>query len=142
MNLVIQIGRLTGVPELRYTNTQKPVARFNIAVDREGTGDNQPKVDYFSVIVWNNLAESCSTYLVKGQKVCVRGRIQNRKYQVNGEDKQITEIIAERVEFLEKPRGSETTPEKPKQTGKGSGAATPDQWPYGNTMEDNDDLPF
>ena len=105
MNLAILIGRLTRDPELRYIpSTGKPVATFNIAVDRTFTGkDGQKQTDFFNIVVWGKIAENCANYLAKGRLVGIKGQIQNRTYDdMDGAKRYITEVIADQVQFLEK----------------------------------------
>ena len=104
MNVVIMIGRLTKAPELRYVpSTGKAVANFTIAVDRAyTTKDGERQADFFNVQVWGKQAENCANYLDKGRLVAVKGSMQNRSYEnKNGENRYITELIAENVQFLE-----------------------------------------
>ncbi len=103
MNNVILIGRLTKDPELRYIPaTGRAVTSFTIAVDREFRGSNgERQADFFNVVVWGKQAENVANHLEKGRQVAVDGRIENRSYENDkGEKKYITEIIANKVEFL------------------------------------------
>lgn len=103
MNKVILIGRLTRDPELRYTGSNTPVATFSLAVNRSFTNQNgEREADFINCVVWRKLAETVKNYLFQGSQVAVEGRIQTRKYQNDkGENKYITEILAENVEFLD-----------------------------------------
>lgn len=109
MNLAVQIGRLTKEPELRYTTTGVAVTQFTIAVDRDYTSENgERECDFIPIITWRALAESCANYLVKGQRVAVQGKINTRNYENNeGKRVYVTEVIADNVQFLEKPRDAE-----------------------------------
>ncbi|WP_373731447.1 single-stranded DNA-binding protein [Bacteroides heparinolyticus] len=103
MNNVILIGRLTKDPELRYIQaTGRAVTSFSIAVDREFRGSNgERQADFFNVVVWGKMAENVANYLEKGRQVAVDGRIENRSYENDkGEKRYVTEIIANKVEFL------------------------------------------
>ena len=102
MNKAILIGRLTRNPELRYTGNNTPVATFSLAVNRSFTNQNgEREADFINCIVWRKLAETVKKYLSQGSQVAVEGRIQTRKYQNDkGENKYITEILVENVEFL------------------------------------------
>ena len=52
MNRVMLIGRLTAKPELRYTGSNVPFARFSLAVNRAFTGANgQRETDFIIVII-------------------------------------------------------------------------------------------
>jgi len=108
MNSVFLIGRLTKDPELRFiADSGKGVAKFTLAVDREFS--KEKVADFFIVIVWGKQAESVATYLTKGSLVGIRGRVQNRNYEnKEGNKVFITEIIAERVEFLSFNKKDET----------------------------------
>lgn len=103
MNKVFLTGRLTKDVELRYTTNNTPVAQFSLAVNRDYTNQNgEREADFINIVVWKKSAENCSKYLNKGSKIAVDGKIQTRKYQnQDGNNRYITEVIAERVEFLD-----------------------------------------
>lgn len=106
LNKIIIIGRLTRDVELRFTQTGKAVANFTVAVDRPFKNANGEKeADFIPVVVWGKLAENCSNYIGKGRLVAVDGRLQTRSYDGNdGQRKYITEIVADTVQFLDKPK--------------------------------------
>lgn len=98
MNKVIIIGNLTRDPELTQTPSGKSVCNLSVAVNREFA---EGETDYFNVKVRNKQAETCDEWLVKGRKVGVVGRLQNRSYEdKDGVKRTVTEVIAESVEFL------------------------------------------
>lgn len=103
MNKAFLIGRLTRDPELRQTGSNIPVANFSIAVNRTFTNaSGEREADFINVIVWRKAAENVKNYLNKGSLVGIDGRIQTRTYQTNnGETRYVTEVVAERVQFLE-----------------------------------------
>lgn len=102
MNKVYLIGNLTRDPELSETNSGVPVCRFSIAVNRSySSSDGERLTDFFNITVWRNSAENCGKYLKKGSKVAVVGSLQNRTYDdKEGIKRQVTDIIANEVEFL------------------------------------------
>jgi len=100
MNKAFLIGRLTEAPALRQTPQGVSVATLRMAVNRRF---NREMTDYFTVIVWRQLAETCAKYLVKGQQVAVCGEIQTRSYEKDGQKRYVTEIAADDIEFLAKP---------------------------------------
>ncbi|MBO8161306.1 MAG: single-stranded DNA-binding protein [Thermosipho sp. (in: Bacteria)] len=109
MNLVMLIGRLTKDPDLRYTTNGKAVCSFNIAVDREYKNSNGEKeTDFFKIVVWGKAAENCGNYLSKGRLVAVKGSIHNRVYKKDDQKRYTTEILAERVQFLEYAKKDDT----------------------------------
>lgn len=101
MNNVTLIGRTTREVELRYTPSQTAVARFSIAISRP-TKDGEKKADFPNIIVFGKQAENCEKYLAKGRLVGIQGRLQTGSYEKNdGSKVYTTDVIAERVEFLE-----------------------------------------
>lgn len=104
---VTLVGRLCADPELRHTKSGKPVTTIRLAVnppDGEAT--------FHSVVVWNRSAEVICEYLRKGRRVEVAGRTQQRSYKAaDGTDREVTEVIAFRVNFLSG-QGSDPTPEE------------------------------
>lgn len=103
LNKVFIAGNLTRDPELRHTTNGTPVASFSLAVNRKYKAGEEWKteVSYFNVIVWNKLGENCCKYLTKGKAALVEGRLQNRSYETQeGQKRNITEVIAENVQFL------------------------------------------
>jgi single-strand DNA-binding protein len=81
-NKRVLVGNLTADPELRTTGTGTPFTIFRIAVTRAySTGGQTPDdTQYFRAILWGKTAEAAHTYLVKGNRVLVEGRLENRKY--------------------------------------------------------------
>ena len=103
MNLTIMTGRLTRDAEIRTTTSGTNVAQFSVAVDRPVAKDKEKQTDFFNVVAWNKLAETCGAYLKKGMKVLVEGRFQNRNYpDKDGKTVYVTELYADRIEFLDK----------------------------------------
>ena len=113
MNKVILIGNLTKDPELTETPSGVAVCRFSIAVSREyANADGNRETDFFNITVWRGRAENCGKYLKKGNKVAIFGSLQNRSYEdKDGIKRNVTEVIANEVEFLT-PKSSEATDEE------------------------------
>lgn len=103
MNKIILLGRLVRDPEVRVTPTERTVCTFTLAVDRPFTAKNgQHEADFINIVTWNKTAELCGNSLLKGQRALVEGRLQIRSYDgKDGQKHWITEVIAERVEFIE-----------------------------------------
>ena len=104
MNKTIWLGRLTKAPEVRYTNNNKVVAQFDIAVNRDfKNAQGEYEADFFHVVMWGKLAELAGNSLDKGHRVLVEGRLQNRSYEAkDGTKRYITELIADKMEFIER----------------------------------------
>ena len=111
MNKVVEIGRLTKDPELRYTQSNTPVCGFTIAVDRFVKAGEEKQADFFPVVAWNKCAEFCSKYFAKGRKVVIFGRLQNRNWEDDkGVKHYVTEIVAEEVDFADSKKDDGATP--------------------------------
>lgn len=107
MNRVILTGRLTRDVELRYTAQGMAVANFTLAVDRVKK-DDERKADFPRVTVFGKTAENVERYLSKGSLVGIEGSITTGQYtDKNGSVIYTTDVIADRVEFLEKRRTDE-----------------------------------
>ncbi|NPV53418.1 MAG: single-stranded DNA-binding protein [Firmicutes bacterium] len=140
MNRVVLVGRLARDPELRYTQSGIPVANFTIAVNRPFTNQQgEREADFIDVVVWRAQAENCANYLTKGSLAGVDGRLQVRSYETpEGQKRRVTEVIADRVEFLGRPREGAAGPSP----GPGfTPAESPDENEAAMPPEDNE-VPF
>lgn len=105
MNDVKLLGRLTEDPELRYTQSGKPVTTFSLAVDRRTKNKEEKAADFFVIVCWNNLAEFATRYLGKGRQIVVGGRLQNRKWKDKYDQNRIsTEVVADNIYFADSAR--------------------------------------
>ena len=101
MNKVFLIGNLTRDPELRTTSNGIAVCTFTLAVSRRFKSANGAnETDFLNVVVWRAQADSCAKYLKKGSKAAVSGSIQTRSYEVEGQKRYATDIVADEVQFL------------------------------------------
>lgn len=101
VNSVVLIGRLTDKPEVSYTQSQKAICRFTLAVDRQ-TKSEEAQADFIRIIVWDRQGENAGRYLHKGSKCAVLGRIQTGSYKDReGKTVYTTDVVASRVEFLD-----------------------------------------
>jgi len=121
-NKVILIGNLTKDPELRYTPQGTPVSSFRLAVNyRYKQGDDmKQETTFIDIVVFGKQAESCSQYLNKGSSALVEGRLQERRWESEGQQKSKFEVVAQSVKFLSPKKGvSQDT------AGAGEGELTP-----------------
>lgn len=108
MNSVILIGRVAQDIEVRYTAGQMAVATFTVAVDRP-VKDKEKQADFPRVTVFGKLAENCERYTRKGLRIGIQGRLQTGSYKnKDGYTVYTTDVIAERIEFLEWPAENES----------------------------------
>lgn len=110
LNRVILIGRLATDPELRYTQSGVAVTNFRLAVDRPfANQQGEREADFFPIVTWRKLAETCAHNLGKGRLIAVEGRLQSRSYQAqDGGTRWITEVVADNVRFLDWPKDGQT----------------------------------
>ena len=103
MNSVVLIGRLTRDPEVRYIpDNQMAVATFTLAINRPAKKGEEKKADFPRITVFGRQAENCERYLAKGRLVGIQGRIQTGSYtNKDGQTVYTTDVVADRVEFLE-----------------------------------------
>lgn len=113
VNKAILVGRLGADPELKVLTSGRSVCEFRMATNHSVKGDKGDWVDatdWHRIVVWGNQAEPCKTYLTKGSEVFVEGRIQGRSWQdATGQKRYSTEIVAQRVHFLGRPRSPAAT---------------------------------
>jgi len=104
LNKVMIIGNLGADPEMRYTANGNAVTTFNVATNEswtDGSGERRERTEWFSVVTWNRLAETCGQYLTKGRQVYVEGRLQTRSWDgQDGQKRYRTEVVADTVRFL------------------------------------------
>ena len=109
LNKVTLIGNLGKDPDLRYTQSQTPFARFSVATTERFTsnGEQREKTEWHNIVVWGKQAEIAGRYLRKGKQVYIEGRIEYRDYEdQNGQKRYITDIRADRFLMLGSARDS------------------------------------
>ena len=107
LNHITIIGRLTRDPELRYTQSQTPVASFSLAVDRDfGSRDGGEKqTDFIDCVAWRSTAEFVSKYFQKGSMAVVSGRLQIRDWtDREGGKRRSAEVVVDNIYFGESRR--------------------------------------
>ena len=90
MNSINIVGRLSSKPELRYTQSNKPVSNFTVAVNRPF-----------------KKAKYIAEYGDKGMRIAVSGILTTRKWEDKDGNKRVSyEIQADSVELLERKEDS------------------------------------
>lgn len=132
------IGRLGKDVEARYTQGGDAVANFSIAVGeswKDASGEKVEKTEWVRVVAFKKLAEICITYLHKGSKVFISGKMTTRKWQnKEGVDQYSTEIVANQMSMLDS---------KPKEDGDTEREPSRAPAPAKKNVDDlDDDIPF
>lgn len=115
LNRVQLIGRLGKDPESKFTPTGKRVAHFSIAVSnnwKTNEGETKESTEWVNVEAWERLGVVCQEYLQKGSLVYVEGRLKTDRYEVDGEIKYFTKVVASIVQFLSDSRAEESMPKQ------------------------------
>ena len=149
MNSVVLIGRLTRDPEVRYSaGTQMAICRFAVAIDRPPRQNGEKQTDFLNVVVFGKQAENCERFLAKGRLVGVQGRIQTGSYtNKDGATVYTTDVVADRVEFLEWGDRPQNQSGQSYGGGQGYGAGRPQSQPVQDAIpegfsEIDEDIPF
>lgn len=101
MNQINLIGRITKELELRYTQNNKAVCDFSIAVNRNYTNEaGEREADFINIQVWGKQAENLKKYQGKGSLICVNGSLRVDNYEVEGQRKYKTYVLSNQIEFL------------------------------------------
>lgn len=104
MNKSILLGRLTKMPEIRFSQKNNiKVATFTLAVNRKYVPQGEERqTDFINIVAYSKLADFAEKYLKQGLQICLSGRIQVRSYEDNnGQKRYVTEIIAEEIDFAD-----------------------------------------
>ncbi len=105
VNKVILVGNLGKDPEVKYTPSGVPVAKFSLATNerfKDKSGEFQERTEWHNVIAWQRLAEIVGEYVTKGSKVYLEGKLQTSSWEdwQSGERKYRTEIVARDLVLL------------------------------------------
>lgn len=136
-NLVILIGNITRDLELRYIPGGQAVVEFSIAVNqryKDKAGQSQEKTDFIPIVAWGKQAELIKQYLGKGSSVYVEGRLQQDSWEDknDGTKKSKIKVVAQRVQFLDRAKNSETA--------EGDGAKWAKEPPAKGAKKEEEDL--
>ncbi|MBI1800635.1 MAG: single-stranded DNA-binding protein [Chloroflexi bacterium] len=105
LNKVLLIGNLGREPEMRFTPSGKPVTAFSLAVSRSWTmadGGRREETEWFNIVTWGELAETCNRSLATGQRIYVEGRLQTRTWEgQDGQKHSRTEVVAREIIMLD-----------------------------------------
>lgn len=103
LNKIILVGNLTRDPDLKYTPKGTPICRFSLAVNRRFQQDGEWKTEatFIPIVAWGKVGEAAGKHLRKGSKAFVEGRLDIRKYEKDGVQKAVTEVVADAVTFLD-----------------------------------------
>ncbi len=100
VNKVILIGNLGADPELRMTGGGQAVLKLRLATSESYLDKNrvrQERTEWHSIVVWGKRGEALSKFLTKGSRLFVEGSLRTSSYEVEGQKRYRTEIVAREV---------------------------------------------
>jgi single-strand DNA-binding protein len=134
LNKVMIIGHLGRDPEMRYTPSGRPVTTFTVATSRAWNtvdGERHQETEWFNVVAWGNLAETCKQYLTKGRQVYIDGRLQTRRWDDKEGNKHTSvEIVASEMIFLNNDRRDGNTSPQAESEEPESPTTDEDEFPF------------
>ncbi|MFC2063111.1 single-stranded DNA-binding protein [Chloroflexota bacterium] len=120
LNKVMIIGNVGSDPEMRFTPNGSPVTSFRVATNRvynAPDGERRKETEWFTVVAWNRLAEQCNQFLAKGRLVYAEGRLHTSTWEgQDGQKRSRTEVVANRVVFLDRREASPLSEEAVEET--------------------------
>ncbi|WP_152185273.1 single-stranded DNA-binding protein [Segeticoccus rhizosphaerae] len=96
------IGNLTADPELRFTPSGAAVANFTVAstprmFDRQSNEWKDGETLFMRCSIWRDAAENVAESLQRGTRVIVSGRLKQRSYEKDGQQRTVVEMEADEV---------------------------------------------
>lgn len=105
VNKVILVGNVGQDPEVKYTPSGTPVAKFSLATNerfKDRSGEWQDRTEWHNVVAWQRLAEIIGEHVKKGSKLYVEGKLETSSWddRQSGGKRYRTEIIARDIVLL------------------------------------------
>jgi single-strand DNA-binding protein len=141
VNKVILVGNVGKDPEVKYSPSGTPIAKFSIATNerfKDRSGEWQERVEWHTIVAWQRLAEIVGEFVTTGSKVYIEGKLQTSSWEdrQSGQTKYRTEIVARDLVLLGS-RGNGTSDTQESHPGPAARHETPTE----NT-ENLEDIPF
>jgi len=135
VNELFLAGRLTRDPELKQLSSGTQLAKFGFVHSRKFKGEEHPM--FIDVTVWGQSAEYVAQNLTKGDKVMLRGRLEQETWddKQTGAKRSKHTMTAHNVNALEWPDDGQQA--APKKEYDGGYVAPPKEQPI-----PEDDIPF
>lgn len=154
LNRVVIIGRLTRDGELKYTNGGTACLNLGVACGRtlpprEGSTEWKTETSFFDATAWGKLAESKHPHMTKGKLIGIEGRLQQDRWEQDGQQRSKVYIVAESIQVLADPKGSASPQDSgqasapPESATRAAPASRPaSRKPAAPAEEFEDDIPF
>lgn len=155
VNKCIIVGNVGKDPEVRSIGHDGKVANLTVATSEvwkdKRTGEKKERTEWHRVSIFGRAAENVERFVSKGDKICIEGAIQTRKWtDNNGQDRYTTEIVVRpyngEVTFLSPPKGGgQSQSRRPTEGGRDPFASERASAPKDDWRDDeplNDSIPF
>lgn len=113
VNKVTLLGNLGKDPEIHFSESNIPMARFTLATTetyRDKNGQINSQTEWHNIVLWRGLAEFAQKYLHKGNHIYLEGKIRSRHWDdKEGNRRHMTEIVADNLILLDKKTEDGTT---------------------------------
>lgn len=96
LNNVFLTGRLTHDVEIKLINDNFKVGTSTLAVN------SGSRVDYIDIEIFNNLVDTFASYTRRGSLITIRGKLTQKKYQVNGSTRNKLVVSVDAVDLLDR----------------------------------------
>ena len=121
MNKVMLIGNVGKDPDVHYYDSDQAVAQLRLATTERGyslpNGTQVPdRTDWHNLVFYRRLAKIVESYVRKGDKLYVEGRLKYRVYDdAKGQRQYTTEVVVDSMEMLT-PKSQRPNAEAPQGT--------------------------
>jgi single-strand DNA-binding protein len=142
VNKVILVGNVGKDPEVKYSPSGTPVAKFSLATNekyKDRSDEWQERTEWHNIVAWQRLAEIVGEYVKKGAKLYIEGKLQTSSWEdrESGTKKYRTEIIARDIVLLGPHENTDCEPEPSNRNGHRPKPASADP-----TEITDQDIPF
>ena len=108
INSVTLVGRLTKDADIRYTTSGTAVLNFSVAVNESRKQGEQwvEEASFFDVTLFGKMGESIHRYMAKGKQVAISGRLQQQRWQKDGQNYSKVAVVANYVQLFGSTQGN------------------------------------
>jgi single-strand DNA-binding protein len=138
VNKVILVGNVGADPEIRYLEGGNeggvPVANLNMATTESYTnksGERVSQTEWHRIVLWRGLAKIAESYVKKGMKIYIEGRLKTRTWDdKDGTKRYTTEIWADNMQMLDKKSDKPVDMTEVEEAPKDTDIKKPDDLPF------------
>lgn len=100
--VITVVGNIVADPEIRFTQSGAAVCSFRIAstprtFDKQSGEWKDGEALFLSCSVWREMAEHVAESLQRGARVIVQGRLKQRSYEKDGQQRTVIELDVDEI---------------------------------------------